>query len=87
MGIRKDQNRFHPAHGLHCENDTSMHSKTAAILPPGSDEDIQKLIHELEVHQIELELQNEELRNLHADLELSRDNYSELFDFAPVGYF
>ncbi len=42
---------------------------------------------ELETQQIELELQNEELRLVQEELELSRNKYSELYDFAPVGYF
>jgi PAS domain S-box-containing protein len=46
--------------------------------------DTGRLIHELEVHQVELELQNEELRQARAKLE---ENYNELYDFAPVGYF
>ncbi|MBF0310371.1 MAG: response regulator [Magnetococcales bacterium] len=50
-------------------------------------EEINAVVHELQVHQIELEMQNEELRQVQLQLEHTRDQYSHLFHEAPVGYF
>ena len=59
---------------------------TEAAAPGLADQDAARLLHELQIHQIELEMQNEELRRAQAELEASRKKYSDLFDYAPVGY-
>jgi PAS domain S-box-containing protein len=50
-------------------------------------DDVQRLVYLLQVHQVELEHQNEELRLAHQELESSRDKYVNLFDFSPIPYF
>lgn len=52
-----------------------------------SPSEVQQIIAELRNHQHELEAQNDELRRTQAELEASRNRYSDLYDFAPVGYF
>jgi transcriptional regulator with PAS, ATPase and Fis domain len=49
--------------------------------------DEKKLLHELQVHQVELEMQNEELRQAYATTETALKKYTMLYDLAPVGYF
>ena len=56
---------------------------TQALRPAG----VEELLHELRVHQIELEMQNDELRMAHEKLEELQARYFELYDMAPVGYF
>jgi PAS domain S-box-containing protein len=60
---------------------------TKSPVPDGiSIEEFFRVLHELEVHQIELEMQNEELRTTQLDLETLYRQYVSLYDFAPVGY-
>jgi PAS domain S-box-containing protein len=51
-----------------------------------SSDEAKSLVHELLVHQIELEMQNEELQQAHVDLKASQARYIGLYDLAPVGY-
>jgi PAS domain S-box-containing protein len=71
----------------------ALRSRAEAAAPkPGPDvatptvEESQKLIEELRVHQIELELQNQELREAELRVERERDRYASLYDLAPVGH-
>src|SRR5476649_1368248 len=57
----------------------------AGVAKSGTDS--RRLLHELQVHQIELEMQNSELRRARDEREASLENYTDLYDFAPVGYF
>lgn len=54
---------------------------------PKSEADIQRLFHELQVNQVELEMQNAELQKSRDELEAALAAYTALYDFAPVGYF
>ena len=51
-----------------------------------SHEELRKILHELSVHQLELEMQNEELRQSKLELHASQNRYFELYDLAPAGY-
>ncbi len=54
---------------------------------PRTDASTKRLLHELQVHQLELEMQNAELREARDEVETQLGRYTDLYDFAPVGYF
>lgn len=64
-----------------------LKKKSTGTASPLSEVESLSLIHELQVHQIELELQNEELRNAWALAEVANDKYIRLYDSEPSGYF
>ena len=82
---KKDASRLDPA-DLRRRAEELLRGNPAdlAVLPP---EEAGRLLHELQVHQIELEMQNDELRKAQLELEASRVKYFDLYDMAPVGYF
>jgi len=59
------------------------HPEAIGETAPG---EVKDLVEELKVHQVELEMRNEELRQIQRELEEARDKYADLYDFAPVGY-
>jgi len=77
-----------------CENamNTTLRKRAEAILSRSPDEnsalptrDVQELVHELQIYQAELEIQNEELRRAQQELVGARDRYKELYQSVPVG--
>ena len=76
-----DQTRMHDVLRARAEAELA-HAPDAEV----SAQSAQELLHELRVHQIELEMQNGQLRQSQAALEESRDRYADLYEFAPVAY-
>ncbi|NCC84722.1 MAG: PAS domain S-box protein [Clostridia bacterium] len=67
--------------------DETAYAKNAGTRPLPPEIEMKRLVQKLEVHQLELEMQNEELRQVQDALETSRNAFAELYDFAPAGYF
>jgi PAS domain-containing protein len=61
--------------------------KQKKIAVPEMEGDVKKLMHELQVHQIELEMQNDELHQAYERAETALKKYTMLYDLAPMGYF
>ncbi len=79
--------------GRHRSTVEVLREQAEALLRTGSSvdlpapvEDIPKLVHELRVHHVELEMQNEELRQAQQTLAEACDHYTQLYDFSPAGY-
>ena len=71
---------------LRRQAEARLEGREAEKAVPSRDEDSRRLVHELRVHQIELEMQNQELQGARAEAEAGLERYTDLYDFAPVGY-
>ncbi|WP_051361252.1 PAS domain-containing protein [Desulfuromonas sp. TF] len=87
MGVDKDKSVSTDAAELRRQAEERMGASTPKVHPPRTEAATQGLVHELEVHQVELEMQNDELRQARDDAEKALEKYADLYDFAPVGYF
>jgi PAS domain-containing protein len=70
---------------VHKQSD-AMLSKSATDLASMSGSDIEKLLFEFQVHQIELELQNEELKRTYHELSVSHDDFARIYNLSPIAY-
>jgi PAS domain S-box-containing protein len=75
------------ARDLRREAEQRLRDKKATPVEGMAEVDVRALLHELQVHQIELEMQNEELLRAQTAVQEVSDRYQDLFDFAPIGYF
>jgi PAS domain S-box-containing protein len=88
MSEKEDANSRPPqANDLRRRAEQRLRDKEPAPAEAMAEADARALLHELQVHQVELEMQNEELQRAQAATQEASENYYELFDFAPVGYF
>ena len=81
------ENRSHKMQSLRRRAEEIARAKETESRPALLPDELHRVIHELQVHQIELEMQNDELRRTQAELEASKARYFDLYDLAPVGYF
>jgi len=86
MGNVKDEYQLTAAADLRRKAEGLLQSKAVQELPPRNEDATKRLLYELKVHQIELEIQNAELSRARDELETALGKCTDLYDFAPVGY-
>ena len=85
--MNKEKSNFTDDQMLRRNAEELLKKKQAKINNLPVETDAIKLLHELQVHQIELEMQNEELSQANLTAEIALKKYTMLYDFAPMGYF
>src|SRR5450631_2371081 len=86
MGINKNKELLPINYELRYLAEERLNADMTGPRLPTTQEELQRLVHELEVHQIELEMQNAELKLAREEVETALEKYTNLYDFAPVGY-
>jgi PAS domain S-box-containing protein len=84
--MRQDTSHKTEAAELRRRAEARLQNATSESNQLRSIDENQRIVHELEVHRIQLEMQNAELSQLRDEAELSLETYTDLYDFAPVGY-
>jgi PAS domain S-box-containing protein len=85
--MKKDKGKSAKATELHRRAEQRLRKRKTAATRPGTQQDALRLLHELQVHQVELEMQNEDLILARSEVEAGLERYTDLYDLAPVGYF
>jgi PAS domain S-box-containing protein len=85
--LKKNKRESTEAAELRCRAEGLLRAKTTEERLPRTEAESRRLLHELEVQRIELEMQNAQLRQARDDAETALEKYADLYDFAPVGYF
>ena len=83
--VAKTPKRSTPVTGIRQQAEARLRTtrRDIAAMPV---QDVHQLVHELQVHQVELEMQNDELRRAQMELEAARDRYVDLYDSSPTGH-
>jgi len=85
--MKKSQDKIADTAELRRRAEKRLKESKKKVVRPETEKDLMRLIQELRIHQFELEIQNEELQQTRNEVEELLAQYTDLYDFAPVGYF